>query len=312
LGQIDRLSNVDHSNYNGLHATVTERPSHGLSFLAGYTYAHALDNASANFGANFLPVDSSHPAALYGSSDFDVRHRLTITTSYVLPGRNSPGQLLQGWQLNSVVTLQTGAPWTARDASNDFSGTGQVTELNSFGQLWNFAGNPADFKSGPTPIPCWSSSGGLANCSITGATAPAACTSAASTPGQLAELNAVGCYVSFNGKSVLTPPALGTLGTAGRNIFRDSGFKNWDVSVIKDIKFRERLTAQFRAEFFNVLNHPNFYNPSGPAGAGFNDPSGGQKTNFGCGCNTPDQAAPNPVLGTGANRSIQLGLKLIW
>lgn len=42
------------------------------------------------------------------------------------------------------------------------------------------------------------------------------------------------------------------------------------------------------------------------------DSSGGQATNFGCGCNTPDQASPNPVLGTGGSRSIQLGLKLIW
>jgi hypothetical protein len=85
--------------------------------------------------------------------------------------------------------------------------------------------------------------------------------------------------------------------------------------VVKDEKFKERLTAQFRAEFFNVLNHPNFYNPTGPAGAGFNDPSSPgslTKAGFGCGCNTPDQASPNPVLGTGASRSIQLGLKLIW
>ena len=310
LGQIDRLSNVDHSNYNGLHATVTERPSHGLSFLAGYTYAHALDNASANFGANFLPVDSSHPAALYGSSDFDVRHRFTLTTSYVLPGMKSPGQILQGWQLNSVVTLQTGAPWTARDASNDISGTGQVSELNSFGQLWNFAGNRSDFKSGPNVLPFFLSGTPANPADSAYAINNSLCTAAAGapgTPGYTSLLN-FGCYAK--GSSALVAPAAGTLGNAGRNIFRDSGFKNWDVSVIKDIKFMERLTAQFRAEFFNVLNHPNFYNPGGPAGAGFNDPGG--PTTFGCGCNTPDQAAPNPVLGTGANRSIQLGLKLIW
>jgi len=82
------------------------------------------------------------------------------------------------------------------------------------------------------------------------------------------------------------------------------------LSVNKDIKFKERLTAQFRAEFFNVLNRTIFYNPNGPAGAGANDPS--SSSTFGCSCNTPDQASPNPVLGTGANRSIQLGLKLIW
>jgi hypothetical protein len=316
LAQIDRLSNIDHSNYNGMHVTVTERPAHGLSFLAGYTYAHALDNASGNFNANTLPLDSTHPAGLYGNSDFDIRHRFTLTTTYVIPGKKSPGQILQGWQLNSLVTLQTGAPWTARDGADDFSGNGQVSELNSFGQLWNFFGNPSDFTSGRNTLPSVTNpsggipfSGGSGNATTGNETSNAACNTQAEMLGAASKtaLSTFGCYAL--GSSVLIPPAAGTLGTAGRNIFRDQGFRNWDVSVIKDFTFKERLTAQFRAEFFNVLNYTNFTNPGGPAGAGFSDPSG---NSFGCGCNTPDQAAPNPVLGTGANRSIQLGLKLIW
>ena len=121
-----------------------------------------------------------------------------------------------------------------------------------------------------------------------------------------------GCYAQ--GNSVLIPPALGTFGTSGRNIWRDAGLRNWDLSVTKSFKFQERLTAQFRAEFFNILNHPNFTNPYG-ASSGFGvgnegDPS---VTNlFGCGCATPDQAAGNPVLGSGGNRAVQLGLKLIF
>jgi hypothetical protein len=100
----------------------------------------------------------------------------------------------------------------------------------------------------------------------------------------------------------------------GRNIFRDSGFRNWDLSVTKQVRFGERLNAQFRAEFFNVLNHPNFTNPYGASSAygigSFADPS--QTSQFGCGCATPDQAAGNPVLGSGGNRAMQLGLKLIF
>jgi len=309
LAQIDRLSNIDKSNYHGLHATLTQRPKHGLSFLLGYTYAHALDNASANFGSNFLPVDSSHPAGMYGNSDFDVRHRFTITTTYMLPGKKSLGQLLQGWQLNSLVTIQGGAPWTAQDLTNDFSGTGQVAELDTFGQFWNISGNPGAFKAGPTSVPFFQP--GTPPSSNpndpTFAVNNTACTTVANTPGLMSSLLANGCYVE--GGTVLFPPASGTLGNAGRGIFRGAPFKDWDVSVVKDEVFKERLTAQFRAEFFNVLNHPNFYNPTGPAGAGFNDPTG---NSFGCGCNTPDQASPNPVLGTGGSRSIQLGLKLIW
>ncbi len=97
----------------------------------------------------------------------------------------------------------------------------------------------------------------------------------------------------------------------GRNIFRDGGFRNWDLSIVKDWKFKERLTTQFRAEFFNILNHPNFANPYGSYTTYYNnDPSGG--SGFGCGCVTPDAAAGNFVLGAGGARDIQLGLKLIF
>jgi hypothetical protein len=240
-------------------------------------------------------VDSSHPASLYGSSDFDVRHRFTLTTSYVLPGRKSPGQILQGWQLNSVVTLASGAPWTPRDATNDFSGTNQVNELASYGQLWNFYGNTGDFTPGRgVTIPFFSGTSNAACLAKAVALDGGAATGLAH-----ASLTNSGCYAK--GNSILIPPAYGTIGTSGRNNFRDLGFKDWDLSVVKDVKFKEHLT---------VLNRTIFYNPNGPAGAGANDPSA--SSTFGCSCNTPDQASPNPVLGTGANRSIQLGLKLIW
>jgi len=317
LAQIDRLANLDISNYSGLQVTITERATHGLSFTGGYTYAHALDDASANFNANPLPPNSYNPKSQYGNSDFDIRHRFTLTASYALPGKKSPGQMLEGWQLNSVVTLQTGSPWTPQDTSNDFPGNGQVTELDSYGQFWNFTGNRADFTSSRQAIPCWSGAGGaaLSGCATgagvgPGTPPPAACLNAATTTGQMNTLLDVGCY--FHGNSALTPPALGTIGNSGRNPFRDGGYRNWDLSVTKNWRFKERLTTQFRAEFFNILNRSIFTNPNGPAGAGFSDPSGGMATNFGCGCNTPDQASPNPVLGTGGSRSIQLGLKLIW
>jgi hypothetical protein len=327
IGEVDQLSNLDKSNYNSLQVTLTQRPTHGLSFLAGYTYAHAFDTGSNNFNDIQLPPDSSHPTAgIYGNSLFDIRHRLTLSTTYAIPGRKGLGQLLEGWEVNSVVTLQSASPWGVQDFTNDFSGTNQVNELDTFGQPWNFFGDPEDFKAGrAVPIPCWSGvstgPGGssLPGCSIVvnpsnPTTPPAPCLAAATALGQGAvnTLTNVGCYVSANGKSVMIPPALGTVGNAQRNMFRDLGFKNWDVSVIKETKIKERLTAQFRAEFFNVLNHANFSDPNGPANAGFNDPSTGNAGNFGCGCNTPDQSAPNPVLGTGGSRSIQLGLKLIW
>ena len=108
----------------------------------------------------------------------------------------------------------------------------------------------------------------------------------------------------------MIPPPPGTFGTMRRNLFPDSGFRNLDFSLAKNWHLGERLRAQFRAEFFNILNHPNFANPyGGQNGYGNNDPAGAAST-FGCGCLTPDVAAANPAVGSGGPRSIQLGLKL--
>jgi hypothetical protein len=328
LGSILVLSNLYKSNYNGLQATLQQRTAHGLSFLASYTYSHSLDDDSYNIG-QFLPQDSRNPALEYASSDFDIKHRFTVSVTYAIPGKKAPGQLLQGWELNSVVTLQTGQPWYGNDQSNNLSNTGENTDR------WDFFGNPGDFKSGNSSIPyCTGPGAGGCTQTIPSTLLPSgnpfvlssaqstsfftACAAAAEKVDGVpngpttASLNSLGCYAQ--GNSVLIPPAAGTFGTSARNIWRDAGLRNWDLSVTKQFKFQERLTAQFRAEFFNVLNHPNFTNPYG-ASSGFGvgnegDPS---VTNlFGCGCATPDQAAGNPVLGSGGNRAVQLGLKLLF
>ena len=297
---INMLENPYRSNYNGLQASFTARNFHGLSFVAGYTYAHALDDLAYSVN-NFTPQNSQDIAAQYGNSDFDVRHRLTLTTTYDIPGKKAPGQMLEGWQINSIVTLQTGAPWDAFDTTQNISRTGELMDR------WDFFGNPKDFQSGPHPLPYFS-----------GTSNPTCLADAQAVDGGVVggptsvSLGQFGCYAK--GGSVMIPPAIGTFGTMGRNIFRDSGFRNWDLSVFKNWKFKERLVAQFRAEFFNVLNHPNFANPLASInfnGVGtFADPSAPGL--FGCGCVTPDVAAANPVLGSGGARDVQLGLKLTF
>jgi hypothetical protein len=124
-----------------------------------------------------------------------------------------------------------------------------------------------------------------------------------------------GCYV--DGNSVLAPPKLGTFGTMGRNIFRDNGFKNVDFSIFKNFSFKERLTAQFRAEFFNIFNHPLVGNPYGASASitGQGTPMDISATNperFGCGCATPDVLAGSPIVSSGSSRVMQLGLKLTF
>ena len=113
LGFINESSNLYISNYHGLQATVTQRTAHGLSFLASYTYSHSLDGDSVNIN-QYLPQDSRNPGAEYASSDFDIRHRFTFSATYRLPGKKSLAQLLEGWEVNSVLTLQTGQPWYGR------------------------------------------------------------------------------------------------------------------------------------------------------------------------------------------------------
>jgi hypothetical protein len=308
LGYVEFFSNRDKSSYNGLQVTLTQRTSHGLSFTAGYTYAHALDDNGDNEGNGLhVPIDSKNPGALYGNSDFDIRHRLTFSVDYAIPGRKGFGQLLEGWAINSIVTIETGAVWGVNDQSDDLSGSGASADpVGSIGDQWVFSGNPADF----TPVHGWTDSngGGGGVPFFAGATDPACLAkSTALGPLAVASLNNLGCYRV--GNSILVPQAFGSLGTTGRNVFRDQGFKNWDMSVTKAFKFRERFSAEFKVELFNVLNHPWFANPYGGPGGAAADPSAG---GYGFTGVTPDVQASNSVLGSGGARAMQLGAKFTF
>jgi hypothetical protein len=320
LQYINYYTNAYGSTYNGLQTTFTGRNYHGLDFVLGYTYSHTLDNMSFNWN-QFLPENTYNLAAEHASSDFDLRHRFTLSITYALPEKKTRFKLLEGWQVNTIITVQSAQPWQSFDSADNFSGTGE------FADRWNFLsttnvgeyGNPNDFKSGgANPIPCYgggacgntaSAPGGMTN------GIPTVCVAGATALGApvVAALDTAGyCYIK--GNSMLIPNGLGQYGNLGRNVFRDTGFRNVDLSITKNFKFSERYNAQFRAEMFNVFNHPNFANPyGGTNGYGIGataDPSAPGL--FGCGCATPDAASFNPVLGSGGNRAIQLGLKFTF
>jgi hypothetical protein len=314
LSNIFQMGNVYKSNYNGLQATLTARNFHGLNMVAGYTFSHALDDVGANwdFGAGIgLPQDSAHVAREYGNSDFDVRNRFTLSLTYAIPGKKGMWQMMEGWEINSIATLASPQYWGPIDLGTDAAGTGAlpVSPPATAPIRWSFYGKPSAFKAAPTSIPFF---GGKGN--PTTPTDNAACNAKALTldggsPGAATEALAFfGCYAQ-NGAMMLPPP-LGQFGNMGRNLFQDSGFRNLDFSIAKNWHLGERLRAQFRAEFFNILNHPNFANPyGGQNGFGQNDPSTGA---FGCECATPDIAAANPVIGSGGSRAVQLGLKFLF
>jgi Carboxypeptidase regulatory-like domain len=315
VGFINQVTNRSHSNYNSMQLTVTKRMSQGLSFTAGYTYAHGLDNGSLNrFGLQ--PQDSNNPQLEYGPSDFDIRHRFTFTSTYNIPGKKGYGQMLEGWQINGIFTYQTPQPWVVFDGGDNISGTGENVDR------WDIVGNANDFPSGKNSIPFCSGFGGpSAGCVVTSVygTSPLA---AAQTAGDLsgcitnapspATLAAFGCFASANGKSFLVPPPLGQFGNMGRNIFRDSGFHDLDFSIFKNFTFHERFGAQFRWEVFNVLNQPQICNPyssSSAVNAGNQFQGGGP---MGYAGTTPDICAGNPLIGSGSQRVMQLGLKLTF
>jgi hypothetical protein len=275
LGFINFMENGYTSTYHALQASLTQRVWHGLTFVAGYTYSHAIDDVSLNRA--FQPQDSNRARLERGSSDNDVRHRFTLALTYDLPSKKGWGQMLEGWQVNSIVVLQTGFPWSAYDFDNDVSLTGE------FSDRWNINGDPSRLHFSPgSPIPCTNSSG-----------------SSAFDAGGV-------CHAYANG--LLTMPAPGTFGNMGRNIFLGPPFKNWDFSVVKTFRFGERVSVQVRGEFFNVLNHPNIANPQSTSliftANDLGNPGGFGLTNF-----TPDVSAANPVIGAGGARNIQLGLK---
>jgi TonB dependent receptor len=315
LANIFQMGNVYRSNYNGLQVTLNARNYHGLSMVAGYTYSHASDDVGANWDFGYgsgLPQNAYNVGAEYANSDFDIRHRLTLSLTYAIPGRTGHGQMLEGWEINSITTLESPQSWGPIDLGTDAAGVGPlpVSPPANSPIRWSFYGKTSDFKSrGGVGIPYFGGNNMPSDPSSNAACNAKALALDGGTPGASTEsLAFFGCY--GQGTSIMLPPPLGQFGNMGRNMFRDSGFRNFDFSLGKNFHFGERYRLQFRAEFFNIFNHPNFANPyGGQNGFGLNDPS---VQPFGCGCATPDVAAANPAVGSGGPRSIQLGAKFIF
>jgi len=321
LGQITMFTYGAVSNYNSLQLALKVRNTHGLSMSTSYAYSHALDNADNDLGSYF--EDSTNPKGDYGSAGFDFRHTLSTSFTYDIPGRKFPGQMLEGWQLNSVVSILSAEPYNVVSGS-DLSGTGEGQDR------WTLVGNPKDIKSGLSgAIPCFTlATGQFAGppcITVAGGTGaqgtasfvqgfPAQCISAAMNEATnptvlagglagsadyngLAALADYGCY-DENG-TVIVPPAQGTFGNMGRNILRNGlPFREWDMSVTKNWKIKEKFNVQFRAEAFNVTNAPIYGSPNG-------NPS--SPSTFGTSMSPHNSG--DPILGTGGPRQLTFYLK---
>jgi outer membrane receptor protein involved in Fe transport len=230
-GSVGEIASIANSSYNALETSLRKRFSHGLSFLASYTWSHAIDDVSSfNItgsasqpvaGENDLAQDPNNLAAERGNSMFDARHRFVLSYQWSIPylqhSSTVYGHVLGNWQLNGILTAMSGTPFTVFDSS-DPSMQGSAPEITGFAaDRPNVTGNP---NSGPHTPQEW-----------------------------------------FNIKAftpVTTPPGFGN---EGRNIVRGPGYQNWDFSALKNIRLTETKELQFRGELFNVLNHTNFRLP---------------------------------------------------
>jgi hypothetical protein len=307
LGQVKLLGSVSqYSNYNSLQIVARERATHGLTFLASYTFSHTLDLTSGEMNPG-LPQDSHNPQVDYGNSNFDLRHRFTFGPVYQIPGKAGHWQMLQGWTVTSTVWIDSGRPLLAQDTTNDVSSTGNRVDR------WTLAGTPSDFTGfgNQSHIPCFYNSAATSSAAWQAACTqglPQACVTAAANeptgPGGTtgtANLNKFGCYMM--GSSIIVPPAQGTFGTMGRNAIFGLGFWEWDFSVAKSWKINEKLNSEFRAEIYNLPNAVRYAAPN----ANLASPS-----TFGSSSGTPDIITNSPIIGTGGPRKIQLGLRFTF
>src|SRR5437899_4184266 len=244
-GSVGEIASIANSSYNALEASLRKRFSHGLSFLASYTWAHSIDDVSSfNItgsasqpvaGENDLAQNPFDLAAERGRSMFDARHRFVLSYQWSLPflqhSVNWYGKVLGNWQLNGIVTAMSGTPFTVFDP-NDVSLQGQAPEISGFSSNRpNVIGNP---NSGPH------------------------------TAAQWFNVNAFERITQDPNSPVQQ------FGNEGRNAVQGPGYVNWDFSAFKNIRLTESKEVQFRGELFNVLNHTNFRLPvsdiSAPAG----------------------------------------------
>jgi hypothetical protein len=272
LGEFQLTDNHAHSTYNSLQVTLRKTvPSAGLTFQLSYTYAHSIDNATTVYngdGANSA-VGQNNPlcwSCEKAPSSFDVRHRVVVNFAYTLPfekmAPSLPKRLTSGWTFWGITTASTGFPFTV----NTPYGTAEYG-------IDNYAGTTArpDLVSTPTkrqgagPEEQLFSNAVLAD---SAAFAGVASSIGSSNPNPvfIGQFFAAPLTLA-NGNTVLVRP-----GDLGRNTFRAAGFSDLDLSLAKDTHIAERVSLQFRAEFFNILNQHAFSIPDrtlGTNGFGF-------------------------------------------
>jgi hypothetical protein len=231
-------SNGFNSNYNGLQASLRKGFSNGLQLLANYTYSKALDEVSDVFtlrSGNTGPTDIQNPSKDYGPADFDLKHNVVVTANYTEQWKKS-NLLLGGWSVSPIITLQSGTPIALKDSAHDPNKDGRLVDRPQFG-LTGSLKNAITHKNNPSIA--YLKPGSFVPVGV-------AATSSSGSP----------IFVCANGALYCDSPL-------GKNPITGPRNMNVDFGVIKHFDFREGQSFSFEANFFNLLNHPNFANPDG-------------------------------------------------
>lgn len=272
FGRVTIAKNTGSSDYHAMQLQYQRRLSKGLQALASYTWSHSIDTGS-NDSFSFAPTEQINPRQERGASDFDVRHAFSAAITYNLPtpsvGR--VGKAIFGnWSVDTIFRARSATP------VNVVTGTAIFGVTNVL--------RPDLVIGIPLYLDDSFAAGGRRRINNT------------------VDPNRPGC------KGPFCPPSAGRQGSLGRNALRGFSVNQVDFTLRRQFNLAERVKLQFRVEFFNLFNHPNFGDPVNNFSSGLFGLStqmlgrslgaGGQSGGF------------NPLYQVGGPRSIQLALKL--
>ena len=252
------------SNYNSLQATVRHQFGHGLSMQAAYTWDKNMSDIFFGNSANIndalalktKPSPNGPAHGQWGPVSFDRFQRFVLNYSYDLPfGRGAEGitkKLINGWNVSGVTIAQTGNPLT-------FIGGGSGGAYGTNQQL-SFQGVTTaeicpSFSNGQLK------SGGSATSHVAGSTTGYFNTAAFACSAPLVPFGDPGFFNA--GFPPASNPAATDYGNSGVGIVTGPGQFNWDFSIVKNTQITEHLRMQFRSDFYNAFNHPQFAPPQG-------------------------------------------------
>jgi hypothetical protein len=236
--------------YNSLQLSFQHTNARNLTLGVAYTLSKSTDDSS-NY-RDIVP-DTYDVSNLYGPSEFDARHMLVVNYVYALPffreQHTLTSKLLGGWRIAGVAQFQTGAPCGV-GATNDYAGVGEVGSFGcgSQGEFWTMNGKPKILH-------------------------------------QFAGYGGTGKYFSTtnsDGTPIFTAPALGTFNhqQGVRNSIYQPGFQDWNLSLKKKFGITDTANAEFTADAYNFINHPNWSGPNlNPTSGQFGEVTGKSTSN---------------------------------